>query len=250
MHDTIAFSESQDEAGAEANVAGVDDQHIHVSGDDIVVSQNNNIIGAFACAGSTASRVRLISPSLRRLNTYNIDPVILALLPGSFTGFMTHPGNPIQLDINESLNAAITADPAAAEQQSVVVFVAPGAVNPVQGKITPVRYSVTVTLVAGAWAFAQINLVDDLPTGTYTVVGASLVVAAGVAFRFVPVGASHRPGAPCKNTVANFTPREFRFGGLGAWFDFPTVQLPGIEVLADEAATSATYFGTMDVIVK
>lgn len=250
MHDTIAFSESQDLAAAEGNVAGVSDQHIYVNGDDIVIGSNNNLIGAIACVGSTGTRARLTSPSLRRMNTYNMSPLVLALFPGSLAGARMHPESPIPLDINEALNCAFTADPAAAEQESCAVFLAPGALTPLKGKIYPVRYSITVALVAGSWAFSQINLVDDLPTGIYTVVGAALEAADAVVFRFVPVGASHRPGAPAQNAADDLQLPEFRNGGLGAWFDFNTVQLPGVEVMSSADAASATYYGTMDVMPK
>lgn len=250
MHDTIAFSESQDLAGVEGNVAGVPDQHIYVNGDDIVIGSNNALIGAVACVGSTGTRARLVSPSLRRMNTYDMRPLVLALVPGSLSGKYLHPLSPIMLDTNESLNCLFTADPVAAEQESCVVFLAPGAVNPVAGKIYPVRVSITLALVAGQWAYSAVNIVDDLPTGTYTVVGASFTVAAGVAFRFVPVGAAHRPGGICQSAANIQTPEPFRWGGLGAWFDFNTVQLPGCEVLGSAAAASATYYGTMDVVAK
>jgi len=250
MHDTVAFSENQDLAAAEGNVAAVADPHIFVNGDDIVIGPNNMLIGAIALPGSTGTRARLVSPSLRQRNTYDIRPLVLGILPGSLGGFRIHPQAPIELTPNEALNCKFTADPAAAEQESCVVFLAPGAVNPVSGKIFPVRFSVTLALVKGAWANAIIDLVDDLPTGTYTVVGAALEAAAGVAFRFYPVGSANRPGAMCQNTAADVQMREFRFGGLGAWFDFNTVQLPSVDILADAAAASATYYGTMDVMVK
>ena len=250
MHDTIAFSESLDLAGVEGSIAAVPDQHIKTEGDDITVGPNNNVIGVLACVGTTGTRAKLVAPSLRRVNPYDVSPLVLALFPSDLPFVNMHPGNPIPLEVNEALNAVFTADPLAAEQETCVVFTAPGAVNPVTGKIFPVRFSVTVALLQGSYAFAAINLVDDLPNGNYAVVGADLVAATAVAFRFVPVGAAHRPGGPVRQTVANNPTPIFRFGGLGEWFTFTTVQLPGIEILSSAAAGSTTYYGTMDILAK
>jgi len=250
MHDVVAFSESQDLAAAEGNVAGVPDDHITVNGDDIVVGPNNMIIGALACVGTNGTRARIVSPSLRRVNTLDIRPLTLALFAGDIAGFRMFPTSPIALETYESMQCLFTADPAAAEQETCVLFTAPGAIAPISGKIYPVRFSWTRALLAGQWANSGINLIDDLPNGNYTVVGASLVAATGIAFRFVPVGAASRPGGIVQQTVDNMQHPAFRFGGLGAWFDFNTVMLPSMDVIASAAAGAATYFGTMDVMAK
>lgn len=249
MHTLVAYSESQDLAGVEGNVAAVADQEVRTTGDEVIVPDTyNNVIGALACIGSTGSRAKLVSPSLRRVNPYEIFMAELALYSSGRENFGMHPENPIPLAVNESLEALITADPAAAEQQTVVVFLAPGAVNAVSGQIRPVRFSVTVALTAGTWAFAGISFIDDLPVGNYQVVGGALVAATAVAFRFVPVGGAHRPGAPVYQAKNNPMDNIFRNGKLGSWFSFNTTQPPSIEIISSAAAASTTYYGVMDVL--
>lgn len=249
MHTVVAFSESQDAAGAEVNVAGVPDQEIRVSGDEVVVPADfNQIIGACACIGSTGTRAKLVSPSLRRVNPYEIAPFHLAIYPGDRGINVIHPESPIPLSMNESLECVITADPAAAEQETVMVFLSQGQVSPVRGNIRPVRFSVTGTLTAGTWNFLSIAFIDDLPVGNYKVVGAQLIADECVGFRFVPVGAGFRPGAPAYPTAdCDFDPK-FRMGNLGEWFSFNTTQPPSIELLGSAAEASDTYYGVMDVI--
>jgi hypothetical protein len=250
MHTIVAFSESQDAAGAEVNVAGVADQEVRVSGDEIIVPQDfNQIIGAFACVGSTGTRAKLVSPSLRRVNPYEINPLILDIYPAAASGFILHPESPIPLSVNESLEALLTADPAAAEQETIVVFLAPGEVTGIKGKIRPIRFSCTTVLTAGTWTYAAISFIDDLPVGTYDVVGANFISDECVAFRFVPVGAGHRPGGPAMRAANSEDFKQFRFGRLGKWFSFNTTQPPGIEVLGSAAEASDTYYGVMDVLI-
>lgn len=245
----IAFSESQDPAAALVPVAGVPDQTVRVTGDDIVVpTEVNQIIGAAAFAGATATRGRLMSPSLRRVNGYAIRPLVLALVPPAIELGYLHPESPMPLDVSESLNAEIASDPAAAEQASVVVFLSDKAPSPVSGKIYRVRFTVTVALVAGQWANAAITFPDDLPSGVYRCVGASLVAATAVAARFVPIGQKWRPGFIVGQLLSGQMDERFRNGRLGEWFSFEQTQPPTIDVLSSAAAGAATYEGVMDVI--
>lgn len=251
MHTLVAYSESQDAAGAEVNVAAVADQEVRTQNDEVIVPAGyDQLIGALACIGSTGTRAKLVSPSLRRVNPYEIFETELALFSSGRENFGIHPENPIALSVNESLEALLVADPASAEQQTIVAFLAPGAISKLQGNSRPVRFSVTATLVAGSWVFGNITFIDDLPVGNYQVIGGALIAATGVAWRFVPVGGSHRPGAPCYQAKNNPQDPMFRNGNMGSWFSFNTTQPPAVEILSSAAASSATYYGVMDVLAQ
>ncbi len=249
MFTVVAYSESQDEAGAMTRMAAVADQHIRAAGDDIVVPPFNNIIGAASmCGAAVPHEARLVAPSLRRTNPYYITPVELAIVPGTVPAMVLHPESPVPLELNETLNAENSANPAAAEQHTVVVLLSDGAIQPVTGPIRTINAEVTLALVAGAWVFSALTLPDALPVGDFKVVGARLVAAAATAFRFVPVGAAHRPGGLVANTVAGQDPYGQRMGILGEWFTFNTVNPPGVEVLSSAAAGAATYQMYIDIM--
>lgn len=246
---TIAFSESQDAAGVFTTLNAVPDQHVVAQGVDIMVPGYNRLIAAMAVLGNNAgAQARLVSPSLRRVNPYYITPVALGIVPGSDPPISAAPGLAIQLDSGENLEAEEDANPAAAEQHAVLAWLADRDITPVNGKMYTVLFQVTLALVVNTWAFSLINTVDDLPTGNYAVVGARLVAAAGIAARFVPIGADSRPGFPVQATVAERQNMMFRHGWLGEWFRFSTLQLPGLEVLTSAAAGGATYNGYIDVV--
>lgn len=248
MH-CVAFSESQDLGGVLGNIAGVADPSVRVQGDDIVVpAQVNQIFGALACAGASATQVRLISPSLRQVNPYEINPCILALVPPAELPLQLHEASPMPLAYNEALNAQLNSNPAAAEQATVVVFLTDKAIAPVTGKIYHARFTINVALVAGAWANAAIAFDDDLPSGVYRCVGSNLVCATAVAARWYPVGASWRPGFPIAQLASGHMDQKFRNGALGEWFSFDQVQPPTIDVLSSAAAAAADYVGVMDLI--
>lgn len=250
MFTVVAFSQSQDLGLVEGTVAAVPDQHKEAINNDIYIDTFNKLIGAFACAGATATQCRIVAPSLRRVNPFHIQPLELALTPAGRPNHNVSPNRAIDLEINESIEVLLTSDPAAAERASIAVWLADKEITPVTGKIFTVRFTFTITLTAGVWSFAPIAFPDALPVGDYTVVGAAAVVANGVAFRFVPVGALNRPGAPT-SAARNFDDQLiFRNGNMGEWLTFNTVTPPSIEVLSSAAAGSATYQGYLDLLRK
>lgn len=248
MH-LIAFSESQDAGGALTYMAGVPDQSIQVRGDDLVVPDVcNKLFGAMGFLGTAGVYAQLVSPSLRVWSPYLIQPNVLGLVPGTPQRAYLHPGSPLQLQYNEALNAQFVADPGAAEQESIIVFLADKIPQKVDGNIIKVFFNVTVAQSAGLWVNAPITFPNLLPTGKYRCVGASLVMAGAVAARFYPVGDIWRPGFPVSQTAAGQQDDIFRNGNLGDWFTFDQTQPPSIDILGSAAAGSATYRGVMDLI--
>ncbi len=249
MFTTIAWSESVDQGGVILPIAAVADMHMRTQGDYIVTNEYNKLIGTYACVGATATRARIVSPSLRKINPYCIRPLELAITPAGIPVHAVNPGLAVQLDSEEELSAEHNGNPvAAAEQTSIVAWLSSGAIQPVTGKIYTIYFTITLAQLAGAWAFSEITFIDQLPVGTYTIVGAEFVIASGVVARFVPKGGSNRPGVPIV-AASNFgTNTTFRYGNMGAFTTFKTLTPPGVEVLSSAAVASATYNCYMDVI--
>jgi hypothetical protein len=250
MFHTLLFSESQDASGAYVNVAAATDQCIKTSGDDVTVPVLNKIIGMAGLVGTAGAQARLTSPSLRRVNPLYITPTQEALVPANPAPRWLFPLAPIPIMTNESLNAQLNSDPAAAEQESIIVQLSDGPQASIAGEIRTIMAQSTVTLVAGSWAFAELTFTDDLPVGDYDVVGARVVAANGTAFRFVPVGSAFRPGGLCVGDEDNIEDPSQRHGAMGVWFTFNTTQPPGIEIAASAATASATYSVYIDILSK
>lgn len=252
MFTTIAFSASLDAAGVFANIAGVVDQHIKVEGDSIYVNEFNRLIGAMACLGNTVpGECRIVSPSIRRLSPYYIHPVIDQIYPTTYVGVDMFPKCPVLLDIDEQLEVEADSNPAAAEQHTVIMWLANQEIVPAKGTVFTVKATTTVALVAGSWEYAALSFADDLPVGSYDVVGMHVGCDEGVAARLVPVGSINRPGVPCVSLqlYQEFT-RIFRKGNLGVFCSFPHNNKPGIEILGSAAEASDTYDVYLDLIKK
>ncbi len=251
MLHTVAWSQNVDLGGVLTSINAVPDQSMKTVGTSIYVNQFNKLIGAMSFGGASNVQARLVSPSLRRFQPFEIIPLNLGLIPTA--NFQHSVDNYIvkSLDVDEQLEAQLNSNPAAAEQISVAAWLADQEIKEVYGDITPVRFQFTVTLVAGVWNFAAIDFIDDLAVGTYTCVGLDVIVPTGVIARLVPVGAYNRPGVPCMQTLAGQDPKKtFRNGHMGELCTFPHNNPPSIEILASADVASATYYGVMDLIKK
>lgn len=248
MH-LIAYQQSIDEGNVLSFLTPVPDPSVRVQGNDVVVPQDvASIIGAEAFLGTLGVYGFLLSPSLRRISPYKISPIVGGLVPAATSRRYMHPASPIKLDYNEALNAQSLADPAAAEVHTVLVHLADKSPSQLNGNIVKVRFTVTTLVTAGQWVNAAITFPNLLPTGIYSVVGASLVGAGIIAARWYPVGGKWRPGFPVMQSASGQEDEIFRNGALGEWFQFDEVQPPTLDLLASANAGSATYEGVLDVI--
>lgn len=251
MHTTIAYSKGINlDTGIFTKIEGVPDQHIKVHGTMIYIASFNHLIGVYCIGGTLPEEARLVSPSLRRVNPFYITPLEVGLLPVEPIAMRYFPDSPVRLETNEALEAEISGADAAASVKLIVCFLAPGAVVPVSGEIWTINTHVKVELKASVWQYCEIDFPDTLPVATYSVVGARMVAGKGAAFRFVPVGEPYRPGGIVVQDVDENDPDRQRFGALGRWFDFPSIQPPGIEVIACSAEVEATYELYLDVIKR
>ena len=217
------------------------------AGDFITVGEMNKLFGGYACIGTAGVEARILSPTIRRINPYYITPIEIDIDMGAKAHNCVDPNHHLQLDINETLECEIYSNPAAAEQESVVVYLSDQEITPIKGKFSTVRANVTVALAVSAWTYAEVVLVDDLPVGSYRVVGCRAVIDTCVCMRFVPIGGRSRPGVPCNTDKEEDGTEIFRRGGLGEWFKFDTTQLPGVEVLGSAAVGAAAYAIYIDV---
>lgn len=244
MFTTIAFTESQS-VSAFGKVAGLADEHVTVSGDDITVPELDQVI-AIQALSETLARLRLNTPSLRKMWLPEFSEFLEdSLLPtlqavdeaGSATfevtkglGFIDLTQNPFQLKRSEKLNVEIING--ASERGYIIVWLADGIQAIERGQIFTIRATNTDTLVADTWTNGALVLDDTLPAGRYGLVGMSAQSATLIAARCVFVGGSWRPGCLGKTAFSDSRPDIFRRGKLGIWGTFNHDQQPTIDFLA------------------
>lgn len=243
----VAWQESQDELGTLLPEAAAADTHVTVVGDLIYVPSLNKLLAAYVYGGTLATMAQLRSPSLRAKVLQELMPIDLSITPGKETLLINHFDTPITLTEGEGLEALLNADPAAAEVHTILAWLSDGPQAPVTGEIMSVRVTSTITSVVGRWVAGALTFDQTLPFGRYQLVGAAFYEPDLLAARFIPVGAIWRPGLPGVATIGTAHFKDFRYGRMGAWFEFHSLNPPQIEIL-NAAAAAQPVIGSLDLI--
>ncbi len=247
---TAAFAESLDPGAALVNIAAVNDDSIFTSGDDIRVPVPLPfLIGEAALISATAPiQAQMQSPSLRQVANIDIEPVGLGVVFGDPSEVAMHPSNPIPLRGDESLNFLVNSNPGGAELHYGIVWFGDGAQQGITGDIFSVRATMSVTAVATSWVNGPIEFGQDLPVGTYDVVGMRVRAAGLVAARLNFIGAAWRPGVAGAVAIDDNMGMHFRYGKMGVWGNFHTNTPPSVEIIA--AAGAVTPVVILDLIAR
>jgi hypothetical protein len=241
----VGFSETVASEDTTELLNAIPDQHVKTSGDDIIVPELNKLMGYYAI-GDTIYAPQLASPSLRSMALIDISPYELTDLPVFPPDPIIKGESLIELDEDESLNAYAQNSEAADAVCRVLVWLSDDAVGMVSGAIHTIKATTTITATAEQWSAGSLTLGQSLPTGTYQIVGARCVDAAGVAFRFVFIGGKWRPGFVCVASEDTHDCKYSRYGMMGVWGSFRHDQVPSIEVLRNAAGGTATIY--LDII--
>lgn len=245
-----AFAESIDPAGALVNIAGVTDDSILVSGDDIrVPTELPFLLGEAALISATSPvQAQLQSPSLRQIANIDIDPAALGLVFGDPAELSWHGQSPVPLRGDEALNFLANTNPASAEIHYGLVWFGDGPVQPVNGDIYSIRATASITAVATSWVSGELTFGQDLPVGNYDVVGLRVREAGMVAARLNFKGGAFRPGVPGAVAMDDKISEMFRHGRAGVFGTFHTNTPPAIEIIAAAGAINPVVI--LDVIPR
>ena len=227
------YFESVDQGGAAADIAAVPDEALFTSGDIIrVPAEVANICGAVALsAASTVTSAQVQTPSLRTKANLDIEPFVNAVTFGSPPEITYFPNNPQPLMANESMTFNTNTDHGSATAIYGLVWLCDGSLSPVNGDIFSVRATGSASLSAGAWVNTNLTFAQDLPSGTYDVVGMRARGANLVAARMVFVGGRWRPGVPAVNAIGDESFHAIRGGRSGILGSFDSNQPPTMDCL-------------------
>lgn len=248
MFHTAGFLEDIDPAGAFVNINALADQRLFTQGDDLRVPVLNQVFALAAGLDAVvAPRARIESPTLDQQVRYEISPInsqdAAAVEPDSPQKVDDLRASPLILGVDEILQCQINSNPAADQDQWVLLWFSDGAPSPVTGgRQFTVRATAGVTLVANAWTDVQLILDENLNPGNYQAVGLRPDSLGCVAGRYIfRTGNQWRPGALGVDSVLDLQNPMFRHGQLGVWGEFPFTQIPSVEVLSVIADTVETF---------
>jgi len=195
--------------------------------------------------GVTQGRINV--PSLRAVTLPRINPVNHALYPVDDPPTIRYKEAGPKIQRSETFGFQITSDATAGPNDSyALVWIYNRPRQRVEGPQYTARASATVTCVAGAWVLGAITMEQDLPSGSYAIVGCDVIGATAVAMRFSFPGGGYSPGLLVQQAAGQFFLDTYRYNNMGYYGVFNNDQPPQIYVLGTAGAVTLTIF--MDLV--
>lgn len=245
MHHTCAYNATVAATG-EVDIAALSDSVMVIQNGHFLPQRNMRLMYAAYCA-LLVVRARLSSPTLNVVTSPYIRDVSLAVNYGNPQIIADYSLDPLTITGLEEL-ALIAENSAATSGLSLGILGLEWTQVPQPvGQVYTIRGTATGTLVINAWtSVGTITWQNQLPTGTYCVVGAEAFSAGGKAFRLTFENQVPRPGGCAMLLETNRTHPLFRMGNLGVWGTFHSYAMPTFEMISASADTAESVY--MDII--
>lgn len=246
-----------------ASKAAVTNSDTAAALDEVLTRRNSHLIftepfnlAAVYGSSSTLTRARFGNAALQQKSIPHIWPLGRTDTIPSRPRLMNMLNRPMVLPQNEELTIECTTDAAGPVIQNFVLqLTKPNWTMNFPAYLERLSVRATVVITAGAassWTtLSEITFERDPLNGVYAVIGANLVAANAIAFRFrfpdqLPAdGKQLRPGGLVTDAIGNF-PWEPENGMLGEWGRFHTFTPPEVQVFEDTAG--GTYEMRIDLL--
>lgn len=238
MFHLAAFFKSQ---GAGANLAvlnAVAEQVLTVQANAFLPDKQYQIVGAYFL-GALMTQAQFSIPSYRQYALPAMHPLERAAAVPNRPNWIDLRRNPLTVRAAEPLSVLTSNSAGAPENEYACVLLCPTQLDPVpSGQFISVPFTAAITATANGWTLGQLTPTQNLPPGTYTVVGMQAQSATGIFARLVFPGQVARPGVLACTAVGNIGILAEKPGELGAWGQFNTVVYPQIEIFCSAADTA------------
>ncbi len=254
MFHVFAFAGSVGQNATNAALPAVVDQVVAQSPSGRYYLPRTMVVFAADAHVPDGTRARINTAGYRDLGLPEIFPIAPSATPGSNDRFTLwgEQGPRIlqgdELGVDVSRGGVSPADCYAALFAREIVKPVPS------GRRTTAVGTASVTLVANAWAAANIAFDTSLPFGIYSVIGMAVRCTNAVYARLIfPDQARTRPGCIVSPDVSGSEFGSiFRSGYLGEWGQFVTTATPTLEVLGTTAGaqTATVYLDLVQVSTR
>lgn len=241
MHTLAAFYASVVNGTALGAVAGVADQSlVSDSSSRIKVPGPWKLLAALGI-GVNLSRVQIDSPSLRNVFLPEVYPNVAAAAPPATLQITCPREDAVQFVSGDFFFPRVSRAGADAQPVAVLAWIGPQFVPAPPGRTFSLWGTSTPTLTAGTWVLSNPVWDQQLPVGTYNVVGMTVIANDAFGARLVfPGGAQFRPGVVVTPAYGNIQAENpFRMGEFGLFGSFAYDAPPQIEVLGIAAGAEA-----------
>lgn len=188
--------------------------------------------------GDALTRVTMDTPRSRQVVPPTLWPVDAHPTPPDRPHMVDRRQNPFILSAVEEVRMLYNVGTGGTGQSTGVMFWGTS-IDPIpMGDIYSLNGSSTTVANPNQWTQLVINWEQNLPAGTYVVVGSQHQAATGVAHRFIFRDQVWRPGFLSVQTIPQMTDHGYYYGAWGRLGQFTTYTLPTIEAWCTAADAS------------
>jgi hypothetical protein len=242
MLHTLAYT-SEDLSAGSVDMTAVPDNWVPIQNGHYLPPQDLFLFGAFSF-GDTLTAVQLVTPKSRMIVPPFMYPLVGALAPPDRLHVYDRRSNPFRLSSVEEIQLLGTAGSA---EDDIIVLLVGDRIDPIPaGDIYALHGTSSDSAVDGVWTQVAVTWDQNLPAGTYAVVGSQHVATNCVAHRFNFPGQIMRPGFSSLVSLADISEPSYYYGGWGVLGKFVTYAFPLLEVLC--AGTDGSHDFVMNLI--
>ena len=250
MHHTVAWSANASNT-AEVDLTPVADPVIPVTAANHFLPQRDQPILYIGAASPNLQRARITTPTLALVTTPFVQPINQAATFGIPQRFADYSAQPLMLRALEEISLLVTQTGGAAEFVTGVAGLLYQFIPPPQGTVWTLRATSVTAAVARVWTQLTLTFQNQLPSGSFAVVGLTHQSTNAMASRLIFENQVPRPGSLSIQSLTNFNDRLFDGSSpetLGVWGQFHNYIMPLCEVLCNAAdAAHEVYLDIMRV---
>jgi hypothetical protein len=227
-------------------IAGVADPQLAKSPTGGFFAPPGGRIYAALAGGVNASRARINTAKCREVGLPYIAPLNTGVTIPSPPNMAVYGDNGVTPNPTDELIVESTHTDVAAQIQYAAMILKFGFKQQAAGQEYRLRFTSTITGVIGSWASGAITFDQQVPAGTYQIVGLDVFGTNLLLARLLFIGGGWRPGVPARNAV-NSVPHPLALSGvLGPYGEFSNTAIPQLEIYCE--AANAAQEGYIDVI--
>lgn len=215
----------------------VPDQYIAISNGHFLPHLNLNLYGGWF-GGTLLTALRLVTPRSRMVVPPVLYPINTTTLPPDRPHIYDRRSNPFLLNAVEEISMQANVGGSAAALTTAIMLCGTS-LDPIPaGDIYGLHGTSTTTATALGWSAITVTWDQNLPSGTYVMVGSQVESTNAIAHRWFFKDQVMQPGFLSLSAMGNMTDPSFYYGGWGKLGSFNTYTYPTLYTLCNGADTA------------
>lgn len=227
-------------------IAGVQDAILTKSASGAFFAPQNGRIIASGAGGINATRARINTPVLRSVGLPYIAPLNATVAIPSPPNLADYGDYGPLPNVTDEVSIESTHSDVAPQIQYGLLWFRFGMKQQTPGMEYRLRFTAAIAGVIGSWAGGAITFDQNVPAGTYQIVGMDCFGTNLLAARLVFIGGGWRPGVLGRNTLIAVPHPLGLSGRFGVFGEFSNTAIPQLEVYCE--AANAAQEGYLDVV--